>query len=71
LFPFANEEHALIAGLSDCLSDLTASATQALTHSSIHAISLKRRHLFDRYSIVFPFFSVSQRENDGKHIGKR
>jgi hypothetical protein len=30
-----------------------------------------RRHLFDRYSIVFPFFSVSQRENDGKHIEKR
>ena len=32
------------------------------THSSIHAISLKRRHLFARYSIVFPFFSVSERE---------
>ena len=30
--------------------------------------SLKRRHLFARYSIVFHSFSVSQRENDGKHI---
>ena len=33
--------------------------------------TIKRRHLFARYSIVFPFFSVSQRENDGKHIEKR
>ena len=33
--------------------------------------TIKRRHLFARYSIVFHSFSVSQRENDGKHIEKR
>ena len=33
--------------------------------------TIKRRHLFDRYSIVFPSFSLSQREKRGKHIGKR
>ena len=32
---------------------------------------MMRPHLFDRYSIVFPFVSVSQREKGGKHIGKR
>jgi hypothetical protein len=39
--------------------------------AAVCPVSLKRRHLFDRYSIVFHSFSVSERENDGKHIGKR
>ena len=38
---------------------------------SVVDATIKRRHLFARYSIVFPFFSVSQREKWGKHIGKR
>ena len=34
-------------------------------------LTIKRRHLFVRYSIVFPSFSVSEREKWGKHIEKR
>ena len=33
--------------------------------------TIKRRHLFVRYSIVFPSFSLSQREKWRKHIEKR
>ena len=33
--------------------------------------TIKRRHLFDRYSIVFHSFSVSEREKWGKHIEKQ
>ena len=42
-----------------------------LIGSTQHVETIKRRHLFDRYSIVFHSFSVSERENDGKNIGKR
>jgi hypothetical protein len=42
-----------------------------LIGSTQYVETIKRRHLFDRYSIVFHSFSVSERENDGKHIEKR
>ena len=38
---------------------------------SVVDATIKGRHLFARYSIVFPSFSVSEREKRGKHIGKR
>jgi hypothetical protein len=38
---------------------------------SVVDATIKRRHLFARYSIVFHSFSVSEREKRGKHIEKR
>ena len=38
---------------------------------TLYVETIKRRHLFDRYSIVFHSFSLSQRENEWKHIEKR
>ena len=50
--------------------DLTLFCAKKCQVNSVQE-TIKRRHLFARYSIVFPFVSVSQRENDGKHIEKR
>ena len=49
----------------------TTSRSNTIKHSSNYNQSLLRRHLFDRYSIVFHSFSLSEREKWGKHIGKR
>ena len=49
-----------------------SSNKQLLTQSNQNnQTMMMRRHLFARYSLVFHSFSVSERENDGKHIGKR
>ena len=64
----------LIATWYDVAVEVYPFATEEhslLIGSTQYVETIKRRHLFDRYSIVFHSFSVSQREKWGKHIEKQ